>query len=149
MRDDSVPLKITDDGLRAIGLDPNAGDAVEADAQSAAAIARRNAERRAAAEAPAQDAPTAPRGADDAAKEDVPAEEAEPTHAAPTLAPCVSLRDAVAAGAPPDRVYWLMLPCSCFSYAKAGSSPISCTSVASPVTAAPELFGFAIWISPR
>jgi len=39
-------LKITDAGLRAIGVDPNAGDASEEDEQSAAAIARRNAERR-------------------------------------------------------------------------------------------------------
>jgi hypothetical protein len=48
---DEILLKITDDGLRVIGIDPNAGDAAQEDEQSAEAIARRNAERRAAAEA--------------------------------------------------------------------------------------------------
>lgn len=94
---DSVLLKITDEGLRAIGIDPNAGDAAEADEQSAAAIARRNAERHAAAEAAAQDAPTAPTGGEYAPEGDAPAEEAEPTHAAPTPTPRPSLRDAAAA----------------------------------------------------
>ena len=46
-------LRITDAGLRAIGIDPNAGAAAEEDEQSPAAIARRNAERFAAAEAAA------------------------------------------------------------------------------------------------
>jgi len=50
---DEMLLKITDDGLRAIGVDPNAGEAPEEDEQSAEAIARRNAESRAAAEAAA------------------------------------------------------------------------------------------------
>ena len=89
----SVLLKITDEGLRAIGIDPNAGDAREEDEQSAEAIARRNAERRAAA--PVAD--RAPTGGDDAAEGVAPAEEAEPAHAAPTPAPRVSLRDAAAA----------------------------------------------------
>lgn len=56
---------VADEGLRAIGIDPNAGDVREGVEQSAGAIARRNAERRAAAEdaEPAQGAPTpAPRG---------------------------------------------------------------------------------------
>ncbi len=75
---EGVLLKITDDGLRAIGIDPNAGDAPEADEQSAEAIARRNAERRAAAEAAAPVADTAPTGGEDAAPqgEDAPAPEA-------------------------------------------------------------------------
>jgi hypothetical protein len=90
-------LKITDEGLRAIGIDPNAGDAAEEDEQSAAAIARRNAERRAAAEAVAQDAPTVPTGGEDAAEGDAPAGGAEPTQGAPTPAPRASLRDAAAA----------------------------------------------------
>ena len=46
-----IVARITDEGLRAIGIDPNAGDADEKNEQSAEAIARRNAERRAAAEA--------------------------------------------------------------------------------------------------
>ncbi len=94
---DEMLLKITDEGLRAIGIDPNAGDAPEEDEQSAAAIARRNAERRAAAEAAAPVADTAPTGGEDAAEGDAPAEEAEPTQGAPTSAPRGSLRDAAAA----------------------------------------------------
>ncbi|MGG5822941.1 hypothetical protein [Falsiroseomonas sp. HW251] len=54
---DEMLLKLTDDGLRAVGIDPNAGDTPEEDEQSAGAIARRNAERRAAATA-ADTAPT-------------------------------------------------------------------------------------------
>ena len=94
---DEMLLKITDDGLRAIGIDPNAGDAAEEDEQSAAAIARRNAERRAAAEAAAPVADTAPTGGEDAAEGDAPAEESEPAQGAPTPAPRGSLRDAAAA----------------------------------------------------
>jgi predicted RNA-binding Zn ribbon-like protein len=76
---DEMLLKITDDGLRAIGIDPNAGDAPEEDEQSAAA------------EAAAPVADTAPTGGEDAAEADAPAEEAEPTQAAPT-APAASGR---------------------------------------------------------
>ena len=94
---DEMLLKITDDGLRAIGIDPNAGDAAEEDEQSAAAIARRNAERRAAAEAAAPVADTAPTGGEDAAEGDATAEGAEPAQGAPTPAPRASLRDAAAA----------------------------------------------------
>ena len=94
---DSVLLKITDEGLRAIGIDPNAGDAREEDEQSAEAIARRNAERRAAAETAAPVAETAPTGGEDAAEGDAPAEDAEPAHNAPTPAPRATLRDAAAA----------------------------------------------------
>ena len=92
-----IVARITDEGLRAIGIDPNAADAREEDEQSAEAITRRNAERRAAAEAAAPVADTAPTGGEDAAEGDVPAEEAQPTHAAPTPAPRASLRDAAAA----------------------------------------------------
>ena len=94
---DEMLLKITDDGLRAIGIDPNAGDAAEEDEQSAEAIARRNAERRAAAEAAAPVADTAPTGAEDATEGDAPAEDAEPAQGAPTPAPRANLRDAAAA----------------------------------------------------
>ncbi len=94
---DSVLLKITDEGLRAIGIDPNAGDAREDDEQSAEAIARRNAERRAAAEAAAPVADTAPTGGEDEPEGDAPAEEAEPAQDAPTPTPRASLRDAAAA----------------------------------------------------
>ena len=45
-----IVARITDEGLRAIGIDPNAADAREEDEQSTKAITRRNAERRAAAE---------------------------------------------------------------------------------------------------
>ncbi|MBR0676048.1 hypothetical protein GXW77_07650, partial [Roseomonas alkaliterrae] len=65
-----IVARITDDGLRAIGIDPNAGDAREEDEQSAEAIARRNAQRRAAAEAAAPVADTAPTGREDAAEGD-------------------------------------------------------------------------------
>jgi hypothetical protein len=94
---DEMLLKITDDGLRAIGIDPNAGDAAEEDKQSAEAIARRNAERRAAAAAAAPVADTAPTGGEEAAEGDAPAEDTEPAQAAPTPAPRASLRDAAAA----------------------------------------------------
>jgi hypothetical protein len=91
-------LKITDDGLRAIGIDPNAGDAREEDEQSAEAIARRNAARRAAAEAAAPVADTAPSGGEEAAEGNTPAEEAEAAQAAPVApTPRPGLRDAAAA----------------------------------------------------
>jgi hypothetical protein len=92
-----IVARITDEGLRAIGIDPNEGDAREEDEQSAEAIARRNAERRAAMVAAAPVADTAPTGGEDTAEEDAPAEEAEPAHAAPTPAPRASLRDTAAA----------------------------------------------------
>ncbi len=65
-----IVARITDDGLRAIGIDPNESDAP---------------------------ADTAPTGADAAAEGDAPAEEAEPAQGAPTPAPRASLRDAAAA----------------------------------------------------
>jgi hypothetical protein len=92
-----IVARITDEGLRAIGIDPNAGDAPEEDEQSAEAIARRNAERRAAAEATAQDAPTAPTDAEEAAPQSEDAPASEPANTAPTPAPRASLRDAAAA----------------------------------------------------
>ena len=92
-----IVARITDDGLRAIGIDPNEGDAREEDEQSAEAIARRNAERRAAAEAAATGADTAPTGGEDAAPGDAPAGEPEAAQGAPTPAPRASLRDAAAA----------------------------------------------------
>ena len=92
-----IVARITDEGLRAIGIDPNAGDAREEDEQGAEAIARRNAERRAAAEAAASVADTAPTGGEDATERDAPAEDAEPAQAAPMPAPRASLRDAAAA----------------------------------------------------
>jgi hypothetical protein len=85
---DEMLLKITDDGLRAIGLDPNSDDAAEEDEQSAAAIARRDPERQAASEAAATGADTAPAG------EDAPAP--QPAQAAPGPARRASLRDAAA-----------------------------------------------------
>jgi hypothetical protein len=92
-----IVARITDDGLRAIGIDPNEGDAREEDEQSAEAIARRNAERRAAAEAAAPVADTAPTDGESADAEDAPAEDAEPAQVAPTPAPRASLRDAATA----------------------------------------------------
>ena len=92
-----IVARITDEGLRAIGIDPNAGDAREEDEQSPEAIARRNAERRAAAEAAAPVADTAPTGGEDATERDAPAEDAEPAQGAPMPAPRASLRDAAAA----------------------------------------------------
>jgi hypothetical protein len=90
-------LKITDDGLRAIGIDPNAGDAREEDEQSAEAIARRNAARRAAAEAAAPVADTTPTGGAEEARRDEDAPVPEAAHAAPARAPRANLRDAAAA----------------------------------------------------
>jgi hypothetical protein len=92
-----IVARITDDGLRAIGIDPNAGDAREEDEQSAEAIARRNAERRAAAEAAAPVTDTAPTGGEEAAEGDAPAEDTEAAQGAPMPAPRGSLRDAAAA----------------------------------------------------
>ncbi|WP_027286148.1 DUF3489 domain-containing protein [Rubritepida flocculans] len=92
-----IVARITDDGLRAIGIDPNAGDARAEDEQSLEAIARRNAERLAAAEVAAPVADTAPTGGEDAAEGDAPSDEPEPTQGAPTPAPRASLRDAAAA----------------------------------------------------
>ncbi len=86
-----IVARITDEGLRAIGIDPNEDDAREEDEQSAEAIARRNAERRVAAEAAAPVADTAPTGGEDAAEEDAPVEETEPAQGAPTPAPWGSL----------------------------------------------------------
>jgi hypothetical protein len=65
-----IVARITDEGLRAIGIDPNEGDAP---------------------------ADTAPKGEDAAAEGDAPAEETEPVQGAPTSAPRASLRDAAAA----------------------------------------------------
>jgi hypothetical protein len=90
-------LKITDDGLRAIGIDPNAGDAREEDEQSAEAIARRNAARRAAAEAAAPVAATVPTGGEEEALRDEDAPVPEAAQAAPARAPRANLRDAAAA----------------------------------------------------
>ncbi|WP_027286088.1 DUF3489 domain-containing protein [Rubritepida flocculans] len=70
-----IVARITDVGLRAIGIDPK-----EDDAQAAAPVAD-----------------PAPTGAEDAAEEDAPAGEPEAPQAAPTPAPRASLRDAAAA----------------------------------------------------
>jgi len=78
-----IVARITDDGLRAIGIDPNEGDA-EAGEPDCSGI-----------EGSVPD--TAPTGADAAAEGDAPAEEAEPVQGAPTPAPRASLRDAAAA----------------------------------------------------
>ncbi|PZW40377.1 uncharacterized protein DUF3489 [Humitalea rosea] len=93
-----IVARITDEGLRAIGIDPNEGD-VGAGEPDCSGI-----------EASVPD--TAPTGADDAAEGDTPAEEAEPAHGAPlaeeialldqvlaarAAAPRTSLRDAAAA----------------------------------------------------
>jgi hypothetical protein len=106
---DEMLLKITDAGLRAIGVEP--APPAEDDEQSEAAILRRNAERRAAAEAAAAtEADTAPTGRKDATPGDVPAEDAEDAEAArgaPTAAqlgdPAEDLALLDAALAAPDR----------------------------------------------
>ena len=89
---DSVLLKITDEGLRAIGVEP------EENEQSEAAILRRNAERRAtAAAAPepaATAADTAPTGADEPAPQGEDAGAPEAARGAPTPAPRAGLREA-------------------------------------------------------
>ncbi len=70
-----IVARITDDGLRAVGIDPN-----EDDAQAAAPVAD-----------------TAPMGGEDTAEVDAPAEEKEPAKAAPMSESRASLRDAAAA----------------------------------------------------
>ena len=79
-------LRITDEGLRAIGVEPM--PPAEDDEQSEAAILRQNAERRAAADAAAAtEADTAPTGGEDATPgDDAPAEDAEAAQGAPTAA---------------------------------------------------------------
>jgi len=77
-------LKITDDGLRAIGNDPNAGDAVAGEPDCSGI------------EGSVPD--TAPTGAEAGADGDAPAEEAEAAQAAPVApTPRASLRDAAVA----------------------------------------------------
>jgi hypothetical protein len=78
-----IVARITDEGLRAIGIDPNEGDAVAGEPDCSGI------------EGSVPD--TAPSGAEDAAEGDAPAEEAEPAQGAPTPAPRASLRDAAAA----------------------------------------------------
>lgn len=77
-----IVARITDDGLRTIGIDPNAGDAAAGEPDCSGI------------EGSVPD--TMPTGADDAAEGDAPAEEAEPAQGAPTPAPRASLRDAAA-----------------------------------------------------
>ncbi len=86
-------LKITDDGLRAVGIDPNAGDAPEQVEQSAAS------------ENPAQEAPTAPLGGPEPAAQadDSPTSEAAqsapqaPAEAVPVRQGAMALRSAATA----------------------------------------------------
>ncbi|USQ70080.1 DUF3489 domain-containing protein [Roseomonas mucosa] len=78
-----IVARITDEGLRAIGIDPNEGDAVAGEPDCSGI------------EGSVPD--TAPAGADDAAEGDAPAEEAEPAQGVPTPAPRPSLRAAAAA----------------------------------------------------
>ena len=69
-----IVARITDEGLRAIGIDPN-----ESEARAAAPVAD-----------------TTPTDGEDAAEGDAPAEEREPAHVAPTPASRASPRDAAA-----------------------------------------------------
>jgi hypothetical protein len=78
-----IVARITDEGLRAIGIDPNEGDALAGEPDCSGI------------EGSVPD--TAPAGADDAAEGDAPADEAEPTQGAPKPAPRASLRDTAAA----------------------------------------------------
>jgi len=78
-----IVARITDEGLRAIGIDPNAGDA-GADEPDCSGI-----------EGSVPD--TAPAGGEDAAEGNAPAEDAEPAQGALTPARRASLRDAAAA----------------------------------------------------
>ncbi len=78
-----IVARITDEGLRAIGIDPNEDDALAGEPDCSGI------------EGSVPD--TAPAGADAAAEGDVPAEETEPARGAPTPAPRASLRDAAAA----------------------------------------------------
>ena len=97
-------LKITDEGLRAIGIEP--APPVGQDEQSKAAILRRNAERRAAAQTATTDANMASTGGEDGASEDTPTENGAAAYGASTApdsraplaapAPRASLRDAAA-----------------------------------------------------
>ena len=83
---DEMLLKITDDGLRAIGIDPD-------DSTAAAAAAATQHHRPEPAES-APGASTAPTGGEDAASQEEDAPAPEPAHTAPRHAPRVGLRDA-------------------------------------------------------
>ncbi|GGG39371.1 hypothetical protein GCM10010964_28670 [Caldovatus sediminis] len=98
---DSVLLKIADEGLRAIGVEP--ATPAEEDEQSEAAILRRNAERRATAEAAAPVADRAPLGGEDTAPEDAPAEDAETAQTA-SLAEDLALPDEALTTPPARRI---------------------------------------------
>ncbi|MDI3306256.1 MAG: DUF3489 domain-containing protein [Acetobacteraceae bacterium] len=98
---DSVLLKIADEGLRAIGVEP--ATPAEEDEQSEAAILRRNAERRATAEAAAPEADRAPLGGEDTAPEDAPAEDAETAQTA-SLAEDLALLDEALTTPPARRI---------------------------------------------
>ncbi|SDD05641.1 DUF3489 domain-containing protein [Belnapia rosea] len=78
-----IVARITDEGLRAIGIDPNEGDAAAGEPDCSGI------------EGSVPD--TARTGADDAAEGDAPAEETEHAQGSPTPAPRASLRDAAAA----------------------------------------------------
>jgi hypothetical protein len=78
-----IALRITDAGLRAIGVDPNEGDAVAGEPDCSGI------------EGSVPD--TAPTGAPDAAPQELPAEPAEANQAAPLAQPRASLRDAATA----------------------------------------------------
>jgi hypothetical protein len=78
-----IVARITDEGLRAIGIDPNEDDAGAGEPDCSGI------------EGSVPD--TARTDADAAAEGDAPAEEAEPAQGAPTSAPRASLRDAAAA----------------------------------------------------
>ena len=78
-----IVARITDEGLRAIGIDPNEGDAVVGEPDCSGI------------EGSVPD--TAPAGGQDAAEGNAPAEAAEPAQAAPTPALRGSLRGAAAA----------------------------------------------------
>jgi hypothetical protein len=75
-----IVARITDEGLRAIGIDPNQGDAAAGEPDCSGI------------EGSVPD--TARTGGEDAAEGDAPAEEAEPAQGAPTPTPRTSLRDA-------------------------------------------------------
>ena len=78
-----IVARVTDEGLRAIGIDPNEGNGVAGEPDCSGI------------EGSVPD--TTPTGADDAAEEDAPVEETEPAQGAPTAAPRASLPDAAAA----------------------------------------------------
>jgi hypothetical protein len=91
---DEMLLKVTDAGLRAIGIEPEAPDAEANEPEDTRPRHERNGVDPRFLTGIDEDDDTAPTGAEDAAPQDQDAQAPEPAQAAPTPAPRANLRDA-------------------------------------------------------